>query len=329
MNITKPAIFFVCIANAVFTLPSFAAAPPQTKLSIEIVNSAENLMPVGAGSKGATTLRAQILLDRAHFSPGEIDGAYGSNMQKAIAGYQKKHDLNASGKIDAATWASLNSDTTLPLISYTVLDSDVAGPFSVIPEGMEEKSKMIALGFANAAEGLGEKFHISPVLLQRLNPGKVLTQAGSEILVPNVHGAEPLPRAAKIVVDKAGGTLMLVDAAGKIMAQYPATTGSSNDPLPVGKWKVKGIAMDPVFHYNPKLFWDAEAGEKKAKLPSGPNNPVGVAWVDLTKEHYGIHGTPAPSMIGKTQSHGCIRLTNWNVKSLTQSVSTGTDVVLQ
>ena len=250
-------------------------------------------------------------------------------MRKAISGYQKKNGLTVSGTIDAATWTRLNSDAAMPLISYTIQDSDVAGPFNPVPGGMAEKAAMPALGFTSAAEGLGEKFHVSPAMLKRLNPGMDLTRAGGEIFVPNVLDTQPLPKAAKIIVDEASRTLTLIDMQGQVMAQYPATTGSERDPLPVGTWKVKGISMNPIFYYNPALFWDSDENDKKAKIPAGPNNPVGVAWVGLTKEHYGIHGTPTPAMIGKTQSHGCIRLTNWNVKSLTQSVSTGTEVILQ
>jgi lipoprotein-anchoring transpeptidase ErfK/SrfK len=121
----------------------------------------------------------------------------------------------------------------------------------------------------------------------------------------------------------------LVDADGKTLAQFPASMGSEHDPLPLGNWKVKGVARNPVFHYNPKLFWDADATQVAAKIPAGPNSPVGVVWIDLSKKNYGIHGTPEPSVIGKTQSHGCIRLTNWDAAALAQAVSPGTPAVLQ
>lgn len=327
LNQKKWAFIAAGMAITTIALPSFAATSGQTYM--DAVNAANTQKQVGASTKGAAVLRAQIMLDRAHFSTGEIDGVYGSNMRKAISGYQKKSGLGVSGKIDAATWTMLNLDAGLPLVSYTIQESDVAGPFNATPEDMAEKAKMSALGFASAEEGLGEKFHISPALLKRLNPGKDLTRANEEIIVPNVLDIQTLVKAEKIIVDQASGTLTLIDAQGKVMAQYPASTGSSRDPLPVGTWKVNGVSVNPVYYYNPALFWDAEADEKKAKIPAGPNNPVGVAWVALSKAHYGIHGTPVPSMIGKTQSHGCIRLTNWNVKSLTQSVSTGTQVILQ
>lgn len=274
-------------------------------------------------------LRAQVLLDRAHFSPGEIDAAFGSNMRQALLGYQKAMGLAVSGSLDPATWAALNRDRAAILTPYTISDANVAGPFTPIPADMQGKSRMPALGYASAAEALGEKFHVSPALLQQLNPGKDLGREGEDIVVPNVDAALPLPKAAQVIVDQSDATVTLQDAAGNTIAQYPATTGSVHDPLPIGRWKVNGIARNPVFLYNPALFWDAKADDQKAALPPGPNNPVGVVWIDLSKDHYGIHGTPEPAKIGKTQSHGCIRLTNWSADELAHAVSFGTTVILQ
>lgn len=300
-----------------------------TPLTMEAVNDAKIVTPVGPKSSGAAALRAQILLDRARFSPGEIDGTYGSNVQKAVAAFQKQNGLDPSGIVDEPTWAALNRDVAPVLTTYKLTDKDVAGPFESVPTDMMEKSKLSALGYTSALEALGEKFHASPKLLQKLNPDKDLTQAGQEIVVPNVEGGPPLPKAAKVVVDKSDLTVTLLDASGKTIAQFPASTGSEHDPLPIGDWKIQGIAKNPVFHYNPKLFWDADPTHAKAKIPPGPNNPVGVAWIDLSKEHYGIHGTPEPSKIGKTQSHGCIRLTNWDVLRVAQAVASGTPAILQ
>ena len=319
----------VGIASAAALSTSYAApAAPAPGLTVEAVNAAGTLA-AQAKQPTAVMLRAQILLDRAQFSPGEIDGAYGSNMRRALAGFQRARGLQPSGTIDPKTWDALNADKAAPLVSYTLTEADLAGPFQPIPEDMADKAKLPALGFASAAEAIGEKFHASPKLLARLNPGKDLTRVGEQIVVPNVAGLAPLPKAGKIVVDKTDSTLTLFDTAGKVIAQYPVSTGSENDPLPIGTWKVNGVAKNPTYHYNPKLFWDAEPGEKKAKIPAGPNNPVGVAWIDLSKEHYGIHGTPVPATIGKTQSHGCIRMTNWAVAALTDAVGAGTAVELQ
>ena len=305
------------------------AAGMAGALTPDAVNAAALPAVATAKPSPAAILRAQVLLDRAHFSPGEIDGASGSNMKRALAGFQRKNGLKESGMLDAQTWAKLAADKSPALVGYTIADADVAGPFTPIPENMADKAKLPALGYATAAEALGEKFHVSPKLLQRLNPGKDLARAGEQIVVPNVLDSEPLPKAGKVVVDKNDRTLTLLDTDGKIIAQYPSSSGTDKDPLPIGTWKVNGISRNPVFHYNPKLFWDAEAGEQKAKIPAGPNNPVGVAWIDLSKPHYGIHGTPVPASIGKTQSHGCIRLTNWDVAAVTESVGPGTVVVMQ
>ena len=304
-------------------------APPKLLLTAEAVNDVKLVQPVGPKAQGAAVLRAQILLDRAHFSPGEIDAAYGDNVRKAIMAFQKSNGITPTGNVDEPTWAALNSGATPALISYKLTDKDVAGPFESIPSDMMEKSKLSHLGYTSALEGLGEKFHVSPQLLQKLNPGKEFSQPGQDIVVPNVEEHTPLPKAAKIIVSKSNSTLTLVDAAGKVLGEFPASTGSKHDPLPLGEWKVQGIAKNPVFHYNPGLFWDANPTHAKAKIPPGPNNPVGVAWIDLSKEHYGIHGTPEPSKIGKTQSHGCIRLTNWDVVTVSQAVASGTPVLLQ
>ena len=293
------------------------------------LSETERADPITPKIKGIAVMRAQVLLDRAHFSSGEIDAAFGQNLRNAIRGYQKSNGLQVTGIIDAPTWAVLNTDTAPILVSYTILDADVAGPFHPIPIDWEDKAKMKALGYTSAKELLSEKFHVSPKLLTRLNPGKDFGVAGETIIVPNVVGTNELPKAVKIIVDQSDSTLSLVDATGKIFSQFPVTTGSKFDPLPLGNWKVKGVARNPTFHYNPKLFWDADPSDNKAKIAAGPNNPVGVVWIDLTKEHYGIHGTPEPSAIGKTQSHGCIRLTNWDATALARLVVTGVEVLLQ
>jgi lipoprotein-anchoring transpeptidase ErfK/SrfK len=308
---------------------AFPASYARVQLTPELVNDAARNTLSGRKRSRAALLRAQVLLDRAHFSPGEIDAASGSSLRQALAGFQKNIGLRASGSLDQATWAALNRDRASILTPYTISDANVVGPFIPIPPDMLGKSRMHRLGYASAAEALGEKFHVSPALLQQLNPGKDLGRAGEDIVVPNVDASLPLPKAAKIIVTQSDATVTLLDAAGKTIAQYPATTGSAHDPLPFGRWKINGIARNPVYHYNPKLFWDAKAGDQKALIPPGPNNPVGVVWFDLSKQHYGIHGTPEPAKIGKTQSHGCIRLSNWNADELSHVVSAGVTVILQ
>ena len=305
------------------------AVAASTKFTFDTVNDSALVDPVGGRASAAAVLRAQILLQRAHFSVGEIDAGFGSNTRKAIAAYQARQGLTATGVLDAASWAALNMDVEPVLTRYTVSAADVAGPFVELPKDMMKKAALPALGYESALEGLAEKFHSSPKLLQLLNPGVDLSKAEQEIVVPALAGAKPLAKAAKVVVDRSESTVTLLDESGKVLSHYPASTGSEHDPLPVGEWKIQAIAPNPSFHYSPELFWDADPTHAKAKIPAGPNNPVGVVWVDLSKEHYGIHGTPAPSRVGKSQSHGCIRLTNWDAKAFSEAVSSGMPALLQ
>ena len=328
--IEKRSLILAALLAAV-AVPALAAEQNVVPVVLDAaaVNHAALAAPVRAGDKGAAVLRAQILLERAHFSPGEIDAVYGSNLHRAIAGFQASRGLEVSGTLDAPTWAALNGDTEPVLVGVTLSAADVAGPFRPLPSGMPAQAQLDALGYASPIEALGERFHASPALLSLLNPGKDPGRAGEQLVVPEVRAGTPMPSVAKVMVDKSDSTVSLLDEAGKVVAQYPASTGSKHDPLPLGDWKIKGVGKHPVFRYNPRLFWDANAKDTKATLAAGPNNPVGVVWVDISKEHYGIHGTPEPSKIGKTQSHGCIRMTNWSAQEVSEAVRPGMVVTLQ
>jgi lipoprotein-anchoring transpeptidase ErfK/SrfK len=273
------------------------------------------------------TLATQVMLDRAGFSPGEIDARHGTSTDRALAAYTRN-----GGRADA-----LPEDA---LADYAITEQDAAGPFTPsIPTEMKEMATLPALNYTGVLEMLGERFHASPSLLKQLNP-EAKFAAGETIKVPNVAGAvtpvaPPSGRqnaaagaaATTVTVRKSTSDLTVTDNAGKVLMYAPVTTGSEHDPLPIGDWKVNGVQHDPTFHYNPALFWDAQATDAKATIPSGPNNPVGVVWIDISRPHYGLHGTPEPSKIGKTESHGCVRLTNWDALKLSSLVRPGTKVI--
>jgi lipoprotein-anchoring transpeptidase ErfK/SrfK len=287
-----------------------------------------NQTDIRPGDKGSGVVRAQILLDRAHFSCGEIDGEFGSNLEKAVAAFQQARQLQPSRSVDAATWAALSADQAPALIPYNISPEDVKGPFEKVPADMAEQAKLPALGYSSPVEELGERFHVAPSLLEALNPGADFGKAGQPIQAPHVI-TMPAGAAARVEVSKSESSVRAYDAENHLLAFYVATIGSEHDPLPIGDWKIRGVARNPVFHYNPELFWDAKASDEKATIKAGPNNPVGVVWIDLSKEHYGIHGTPEPSRIGHTMSHGCIRLTNWDATELASMVKPGVPAILK
>ena len=279
-------------------------------------------------SAGSSVVRLQILLDRAHFSPGQIDGQYGDNLHAALEGYQASHHLAVTGIGDADTWQSLNMDSAPALVTYTVTPQDLAGPFEKVPPDLMQQARLPSLGYESPEDALGERFHINPILLETLNRAKNLENAGEQIVVPNIQ-RDYTVQAAKVVVSKSRHTVTALAPDGTVLAQYPATIGSEHDPLPIGDWKILGVQQNPVFYYNPGLFWDAKPEDSKARIAPGPRNPVGAVWIALSKEHYGIHGTPRPAEIGHTESHGCIRLTNWDAEELSKMVKPGIPATLE
>ncbi|MCU1273664.1 MAG: ErfK/YbiS/YcfS/YnhG family protein [Bryobacterales bacterium] len=293
-----------------------------------IINNSNLLDPLGPGNRGSAVLRAQILLDRAGYSCGEMDGYYGRNLQNTVSAFQKSQGLPENGRIGPETWTKLNADPAPTLQTYTIAEGDVSGPFEKVPEAMQDKAKLQALNFESPLEALGEKFHCSPESLVALNPGKQFDKSGETILAPNI-AITPARHASMIVIDKTDSSVTALDPEGRTIAYFSATIGSEHDPLPLGKWKILGLKRNPVFHYNPSLFWDADGRDSKADVAPGPNNPVGVVWIALSKQHYGIHGTPEPGTIGHTQSHGCIRLTNWDALQLADMVRPGTPALLK
>jgi lipoprotein-anchoring transpeptidase ErfK/SrfK len=322
-----PGLLICCVVLLQLPLFAYAGAGRQRHAQTRKTQHATRKAAPKGAPLDMQVLAMQVMLDRAGFSPGEIDAQHGTGTDRALDAYTKN-----GGRADA-----LPQDA---LTDYTISEQDAAGPFMPsIPTEMEAMSKLQALGYTSVVEMLGERFHASPTLLRRLNPDARFA-AGERLKVPNVAGGvapvgpppgrqnDPSSSATTTVqVHKSTSDLTVTDNAGKILMYAPVTTGSVHDPLPIGEWKVNGVQHNPEFHYNPALFWDAKTKDTKATIPPGPNNPVGVVWIDISRPHYGLHGTPEPSKIGKSESHGCVRLTNWDALKLAGLVKPGTKVI--
>jgi lipoprotein-anchoring transpeptidase ErfK/SrfK len=317
------------------------------------------------GSEPRRVMQAQVVLDRLGFSSGVIDGQANRSFSNALTAFQQARGLAVTGTLDKATAQALAAWTNIPATRVvTIPDAWGKITFTALPEGAPAQARLTRLGYESMAEKLAERFHTTPEVIALLNPERqtasppaattpaATTPApGQPIRVPNI-GADAIdpaqvkkpgwldtlrslgvgtnqPEVVRIVVDESEGWLRAYDAQGRLVAAFTVSTGSEHDPLPIGDWKVKGVAYNPPFAYNPELFWDVDDSQDKQRLPPGPNGPVGVVWIDLTKDHYGIHGTPEPELIGRTESHGCVRLTNWDAARLALMVSSRTKVVFR
>ena len=300
-----------------------------------------------------TILHAQVILDHLGFAPGILDGREGQSFTAALKGFQASRGMKVTGELDAATLNALHRYRALrPVRRLAVARAVLEGTFiNPIPDDPAEQAKLPALAYTRPLEKLAEMFHTTPEVLVELNPGGATIEPGAVFVFPNAlptsrdYAADLDPKWGRtlndlnvdanqpagdhIVVDKSEKVLKVYDKADRLVAQFSATMGSEHDPLPIGTWKINVIDTNPKFHYNPDLFWDAQKDDDPAMLPPGPNGPVGVVWLDLSKEHYGIHGTPEPQTIGRTESHGCIRLTNWDAARLALILEPGTQAIFR
>lgn len=330
--------------------PRPAPAIPSPPAGPQAIFPADDriLLRAPDASEPRPVMQAQVVLERLGFSSGVIDGEHGRSFAGAVRGFQRANSLDSTGRIDGATRAALARWERIPSTRTVVISAEFArGPFlGEIPDAPEKQARLASLGYTDLMEKLAERFHTTPETIRALNPDPGFAlRPGARVIVPNVGNdrispdargergwigtlvslgvASTQPRAERIVVDRSDGVLMAFDAQDKLIAQFPATMGSGHDPLPLGEWRIVGKALNPDFHYNPRLFWDVSDTEESLTLPPGPNSPVGVVWIDLSREHYGIHGTPEPQTIGRAESHGCIRLTNWDAARLAQMVRPG------
>jgi lipoprotein-anchoring transpeptidase ErfK/SrfK len=295
-----------------------------------------------AGEASPVVLKAEVLLDRAKYSPGEIDGREGENFKKALRAYQQRNELNPTGKLDQATWEALasTSDQTV-LRSYTIAALDEQGPFvDKIPQQYDAMAKLKRLGYRSPRQLIAEKFHMSEDVLARINPGAKFDHEGTQIVVANVapielkdglaakergNSAEGA-KAERVEVDKSARVVRALGPQGQLLAFYPASIGSTEKPAPSGHFTVKSISLNPTYRYNPEYAFKGQRTRSPVTVPPGPKNPVGLVWIDLSAKSYGIHGTPTPQNVSKTESHGCIRLTNWDALALAKLVRKGTPV---
>ncbi len=323
------------VASATAVAPPPVAAPPpaaepaSSAPAAKLIETSAFADRLAAAARQRLLIRTEVLLDRAHFSPGVIDGRSGTNLKRALQAFEQTHGLAADGALSAEALAALtNADGGPVTQDYVISASDVAGPFlGTVPKNMADLAKLKAVGYATPLQALAEKFHMSEGLLRSLNPGADFGVAGTTIVAVRPGAGALAEGAARVEVDKALNQVRALDAGGRLLAVFPATVGSTERPAPDGEWAVKTVVANPNYSYDPKRLTFGDASKGAMVIPPGPNNPVGSTWIALTKETYGIHGTPDPTRIGKTASHGCVRLTNWDAAALGRMVKKGTPVV--
>lgn len=302
----------------------------SAELNPDVINSADPSKESLSKDKPTPAgVRLQVLLDRAHFSPGEIDGKFGENARKALRAYAEAQQLPSADQPTEEDSKALRADDRPVTMTYTITEKDVAGPFlNKLPAKLEDMKDLPKLGFTSSREGLAEKFHMSEQLLAALNPGRQFDRAGEAIVVVDTDvgdGGAPA-KADRVEVDKARQTVKLFDKSNALIGFYPATVGSEEKPSPTGTLKVTEVSRNPTYRYNPDYHFKGVHSKKPFTIKPGPNNPVGSVWISLSAEGYGIHGTPKPGKVSKAESHGCVRLTNWDAERVAGSVSKGTPV---
>jgi lipoprotein-anchoring transpeptidase ErfK/SrfK len=302
----------------------------SAELNPDAVNSAEPSKKSLSKDKATSAgVRLQVLLDRAHFSPGEIDGKFGENARKALRAYAEAQQLPSADRPTEDAWKALRADERPVTSDYTISEKDVAGPFlEKLPSKMEDMKDIPKLGYTSPREAIAEKFHMGEQLLSALNPGKKFDRAGESIVVVDtgVGDSGERPKADRIEVDKTRQTVKLYDKSNALIGFYPATVGSEEKPSPSGTLKVTEVSRNPTYRYNPDYHFKGVRSDKPFTIKPGPNNPVGTIWISLSAEGYGIHGTPEPGKVSKAESHGCVRLTNWDAERVAVSVVKGTTV---
>jgi lipoprotein-anchoring transpeptidase ErfK/SrfK len=311
------------IVLACLVRPAFAG------LEAASINNAEFRGKVPANDKvDPVIVKAQVLLDRANFSPGEIDGKLGENAEKALKAFAEAKGLTVNKlPLTSEVWGALIATSADAIIvDYKIAEKDVKGPFlKKLPGKMEAMKGLKALHYTSPREAIAEKFHMSEALLAALNPGKKFDQAGQTISVANIVAREMKPAVTRVEVDKTSQTVKAF-ANSELIAFFPATVGSEEKPTPSGVLKVVSIDANPHYRYNPDYKFKEVKSKRAFTIRPGPNNPVGIYWIGLSAEGYGIHGTSNPSKISKSESHGCIRLTNWDAEKLAKSLKKGIEV---
>ncbi len=311
-------LVLACVTSSAFGAGMDAAAINSAEPSKKTL-SKEKPTPAG--------VRLQALLDRAHFSPGEIDGKFGENAEKALRAYEAAQQLPGTDDVTADVWQKLVAGSQPVTTTYTIAKEDVDGPFlHKLPVRMEEMQDIPKLAYTSPKEGLAEKFHMSEELLAALNPQQRFDHAGDSIVVVDVGTDQNPVKADRVEVDKVRQTVKLFDKSNALIGFYPATVGSTEKPSPSGKLKVTEIDQNPIYRYNPAYHFKGVHSRKPFTIEPGPNNPVGAVWINLSADSYGIHGTPSPEKVSKAASHGCVRLTNWDAERVAARVSKGTTV---